>query len=700
MRHASIVWLVTGVGTTLGGLALTMSASVEAGTALLLIGVGVLATGAIALLRPAGVRTDPFSEVDNLDQRIDKLRRLEARLHGAGVSASEQAYDELTFTKDADTPETRALDDTERRLGELIQTRCDHVWAGIREHRYVRREAGRVADLDGSAIFAEFRDVVQEVASLYHASSDNAVLEARTGDIALAVRSATGELLQIARQVPYVDPGGWSVQEVVKRLEQVEKGLTLYKKLSPYDHYITGAMLAARIAVGANPISLAAWTLGKEGAKRVGGRLLKSRAEAWLKELLEGSVALVYLRVARIYDPQRAYRGPEWTALVELLRIHARIPGIDYNRRALLDRILRAEIPDEFAKMALLRALAEDAEPDARSAPPMDLTSLRATERQTIATRVSAVLATLRGLNSPAASAAIDDLEQRLQWGLRVDLVTSGSGETTRVTTGITLLALVSRDWLGLDRDDARQRISDSPFGGEARTLLGRETDRAVLETVSAIFAEPKDTTPDRGLVEPPRELVGDHLAEPLTASLADLLTSTPDTFPVDHDHLMLLHASVLIPERKRVKALWKRYLEAASGQIKSRLELVDLASWPLPASPTILRCLDTGDRPLVIFEAKTATARRRWVLVLRDRVVVGTVTDDELAIADDPPDSLPMGSVRLVRRVQRLSDELIVCTREQRLTVSSGRSGSFDRRFGPLLESLGLNRDTLEREN
>jgi len=303
-------------------------------------------------------------------------------------------------------------------------------------------------------------------------------------------------------------------------------------------------------------------------------------------------------------------------------------------------------------------------------------------------------------LNSPAASAAIDDLERRLQRGLRVDLVNSGSSEAARVTTGITLLALVSRDWLGLNRDEARQRINDSPFGGEARTLLAGETDRVILETVSAIFAEAKDTTLNRDLFEPPLELVGDQLAEPLTASLADLLASTANTWPIDHDHLMLLHASVLVPERKRVKALWKRYLEAASRQVGARLQLADMASWPLSASPTILRCLEPEDRPLVVLEAKTASARRRWVLVVHDRVVVGTVVDDELAIAEDTPEILPIGSIRLVRRAQRLNDELIVYTREHRLTVSSGRAGSFERRFGPLLESLGLNGDTLERES
>ena len=80
------------------------------------------------------------------------------------------------------------------------------MWEGIRERRYVKSDGERVIDLDGQAIFAEIRDIVQEVAGLHHVGSGNAVLKARTGDIALAVRSAIGDLLHLVHQIPYVDP--------------------------------------------------------------------------------------------------------------------------------------------------------------------------------------------------------------------------------------------------------------------------------------------------------------------------------------------------------------------------------------------------------------------------------------------------------------------------------------------------------------
>ena len=456
-------------------------------------------------------------------------------------------------------------------------------------------------------------------------------------------------------------------------------------------------MLAARIAVGANPISLAAWTLGKEGAKRFGGKFLKSRAEAWLKELMESSVALVYLQVARIYDPQRAYRSADWVALVEALRIHARTPGIDHNRKLLLDRILRAQIPDEFAKMTLLRALADDREPDSRSAPPIDLAPLRPVERKAIADRLADVLPAMKGLNAVAASDAIEDLERRLQWGLAVDLLGSGSAGEVRVAEGFAQLAALARDWLPIDRAQARRSIAASVFAGRARKSVGHAAaERALLEAVSAAYDGDES---ERRLVEPPRELVGDALAEPLVASLAELLATAPTGWPIEHDHMVLLNASVLLPERKQVTAVWKGYLEAASRQLRARLVVVDPATWPQRSSPAILRQIGDGERPLAVFEAKTAASRARWLLVFLDRVVVGEVPEEELAIDDGEPETHPIGTVRLVRREQRLADDLIVCCGEHRLTIAGKRTGSFERRFGAVLEPLGLGADALERE-
>ena len=462
--RARIIWLTAGLTSVAAGIGLVLASAVEGGIAFVVLGAGLLAGGGFVRPKPPPADADATSP-DDLTRRIAELRHLEKRLLEGGVSPAERAYHELRLGRDVgDGPPTPAnpddLNDDERRLAELASRRCERVWEGIRERRYVRSEDGRVADLKGGAIFAEVREIVQEVAGLYHAQSDNAVLEVRTGDIALAVRSAIGDLLHLVSQVPYVDPATWSIRSVVERLEQAQKGLELYRRVSPYQPYLNAASVAARLALGANPITLAAWTVGSQVAWRAGEKVVRSYAETWLKDLLETSVALVYVHVARTYDPRRAYRGAEWAALVEALRIHARVPGADHNRKLLLDRILGAQIPDEFAKMTLLRALAADRAPDPRSAPATDLTALRPEERKAVAERLTDVLTAMRGLDAPEAAEALQDVERRLQAPLGLDRPDYGPPAKTPKPREFGRLAARARDRLGLGRQ-APQAATD-----------------------------------------------------------------------------------------------------------------------------------------------------------------------------------------------------------------------------------------------
>lgn len=424
----SVGWLVAGCGITASGVALFLLFSVEVGMALILLGAGALGFAA-GLVRSAAVDGRLVTEIE---QHIDELRErdlreVEERWRTEGVSPVEQAWMALQRSQASEADGAPA--ELDARLGRMIQARCDRVWDGIRDRRYVKQENGEIGGLDGRAVFEEIRDVVKEVARLYGKDAEKAELDARIGDIAFAARSAIGELLQAARQAPVVNVTGWTVREVVVWLERAQKVRHLYRKYKPWQHYVRGVTLAARIALGANPVTLVASTLAGEAFTRVGKRVAKRYVEAWLKELLEGSVALIYLQVARAYDPSRTFRGADWLALVEALRIHKLVPGIDHNRKLLLDRILRARIPDEFAKLALLRALADDGEPDSTLTAPIDYASLHPAQRQAIAEYLGAILRDMRGLNEPKASKAIEEMEKRLSLGLRVDLIDSGSRE-------------------------------------------------------------------------------------------------------------------------------------------------------------------------------------------------------------------------------------------------------------------------------
>ena len=709
-------WFVAGCGLVASGGVLVLLVSVEVGMAFTLIGTGALGF-AVGLMRSEAADRELIAQIERhvADQRAEDRRQIEKRWRMEGASPTEQSYRSL---RQFHTDETDgALADLDVRLGRLIQTRCDRIWEGIRDRRYVQEKDGRIAGVDGKAIFSELRDVVKEVARLYKKDADKAELEARIGDIALAARSAIGELLQAARHVPGIDVTRWTVAEIMTALEAAQKARHLYERITPYQPYIRGAWLVGSLALGASPVTQAARVLLQEATMRVGKHVLQTYAGVWLKELLEGSVALVYLQVARTYEPQSVYRSAEWLALVEALRVHGHVAGIDRNRKLLLGHILRARIPDEFAKMALLRALAEDGKPDT---PQDDVVPPGPALRREIAERLGAILRQMRGLNEPEASQAIEETEKRLSIGLEVDLIDAGSREEVRIEEGFIQLATVACDWCRLDIAEAQQVIEGSAFAMAARKHIGDvDVNRVLREKAMPIVFDGGVFDGDRvaesplHLIEPPRDLVGDSLAEPLLSSVVDLLaTKAAADWPVEHDQMVLFNASVLLTERQQVTALWSRYLKAVESRLLDRLKHRTLSTVPPRSAPGILRQIGDQElrvpegiviprirpRPVAVFEASAGDARARWVLLFADRVVVGEVPKEELSLDDGEPRTYPKDDVRFGRLSRPLADALAIhCGGDQCLIVDGPVKGTFTGYFGPVLESLDLDAAALK---
>ena len=726
-------WLAAGAGVVVAGFGLARFWWFEFGMALILLGAAAL--GYLVGLARSAVLDAELTE--RIDRQLDELREEQRRAQeeewlSDGVSPIEQSWRALAQRAGAtdEDPAAAAVPAAEidRRLADLIRQRCDRVWSGIKEKRYWRQVDGKTVGPDLGAIGGEIEGVVREVAGLYHQDRDDPVMEARLGDILLTSRSVLGELLaqlrQIGRFVPVVDLPAQSLAMVKTRLEQLQQVRKAYRFYARHRRVIDVGSAATRVALGMNPVTLAAWLVGGEALRFAGAHVAKKYVDAWLRDALESSVALVYEHVARTYDSGRVQRSADYAALVFALDVHRRIPGVDHNRRLLLDRILRARIPDEFAKLALLRALADDGVPDAAEAPPVDLRSLPPAKRQAITDRLVEILPAMRGLDEPDASQAIEDLESRLGRGLQVNLVLSGSRAAVRVEEGFVQLAVLACDWCRFDREKARKEIWDGPFAGAARKAERRDAgweDKArglLKRALDVAFDEPVDTggavgAPVRRLIEPPRDLVGEELAAPLVDSVIDLLSrATPDQWPLEHDYMVLLNASVLLGAPKQVEARWDRYLAAVSTRLRTRLKHSQASSWPKPAAPAILRA--SGDqelfspgivvtppsvpRPLAVFEAARESPPR-WVLLFADRAVVGRAPEEIIALDDAEPEVHAREGVCFLRRKGVLSDDLVVCCGVRRLTVAGPVAGTFAGFFGPILEQYGIEADALEIE-
>ncbi|MYH29823.1 MAG: hypothetical protein F4137_13440 [Acidobacteria bacterium] len=718
-------WLVAGAGLMVAGLGLARFWWFEFGMALVLLGAAALGY-LVGLVRSAVLDAELTERIDRqLDELREQQRRaLEEKWLSDGVSPIEQSWRALT-QRAADEDPTAATvpaNDIDRRLDELIGKRCEQVWRGIKEKRYWRQVDGKTVAPDFGVIGKEIEDVVREVAGLYHKDRDDPVMEARLGDIVLTGRSVLGELLQIARLVPLVDLPAQSLATVKTRMEQVQQVRKAYRFYARYRRVIDVGSIATRATLGWNPLILAAWFVGGEALRLAGAHVVTKYVNAWLRDALESSVALVYEHVARIYEPGRVQRSADYVALVQALDVHRRIPGVDHNRKLLLDHILRVRIPDEFAKLALLRALADDGVPSVAEAPLVDLRSLPPAKRQAITDRLVEILPEMRGLDEPEVSQAIEDLENSLGHGLQVSLVLSGSRAAVRVQEGFESLAKLACDWCRFDRERARKEIWDGPFAGAARKVLrknadGEEPVRKLLKNALEVaFGEPIDTggpagTAVRRLIEPPRDLVGEDLAAPLVDSVIDLLArATPGRWPLEHDHMVLLNASVLLGAPKQVEARWDRYLAAVSTRLRARLKYSQASSWPAAAAPAILRA--SGDqelprqgivvtppsapRPLAVFEA-AGEEPPCWVLLFADRAVVGRAPEGLVALDDAEPEVHAREGVRFLRRKGILSDDLVVCCGDRRLAVAGPVAGTFAGFFGPVLKQYGFDVDALE---
>ena len=170
---------------------------------------------------------------------------------------------------------------------------------------------------------------------------------------------------------------------------------------------------------------------------------------------------------------------------------------------------------------------------------------------------------------------------------------------------------------------------------------------------------------------------------------------------------MVLLNASVLLPERKQVTALWSGYLKAVESRLRDRLEHGRLSTVPPGSAPAILRQIGARELPaaagrvvtsgvrtraVAVFEASSGNARTRWVLLFADRVVVGEVSKEELSLDDGESRTYLKDEVRFSRLSRPLADALVIhCGDDQRLVVEGSVTGTFSGYFGPVLESLDL---------
>ena len=170
---------------------------------------------------------------------------MEKRWLAESMSPVEQAWSALQRSHNPEPG--RAPSELDARLGGMIQARWDRVWDGIRDRRYVKQERREIGGLDGRAVFEKSVALWRKSPGCTGRIPRKRNSMRPMGDIALAARSAIGELLQAIRQAPVVNVTDWTVREVVGGSNGRRRFATSTGCISTIVH---GATLAVRLALG------------------------------------------------------------------------------------------------------------------------------------------------------------------------------------------------------------------------------------------------------------------------------------------------------------------------------------------------------------------------------------------------------------------------------------------------------------------
>ena len=612
---------------------------------------------------------------ERIAAQLHELERLRDWLDEAGISPSERLHASrlVPALPHAEVREIR------ERIDALVVRRQERVWERIRAGDFVSG-GGEGPDgiddpvkIDAQAIFREIVSAVEEVARVFHRDVENPFFELTATDIALGVRSVSTELLGLLERVPVVDLARWNVGKLVRRLRTAARTKRVVDLAGPYARPL---YYAGRIALGSNPAGLLAqWLLG-QGVNK----LAKKQAERWARDVLDAFVQLVYEQASSIYYPELAHHTSAWIALAEVLHIHAAIPGIDANRRQLMHRIVHAPIPDEWARLGLLRDLARDRAPKIKLFGNNGYLDLTEEERSAVAEQVSTHLLTLEGLRSPPARKAIHALEDRLGRGLAIDYATSGTVEQVAVREGFERLALLLRWELDVEEARVADEIRASTFWKQAVALdardAGRDLDRVLARTLGEGLRLP---------YVPPRCLAGTELGSVFVDSVLDLLNRAAGPWGPEQDALAELTIDYVLSDFRAMDKARGRFLARAGEILAGRISLAALHACPKTATRLALHHLQPHELGLAVVAASAEAGEERWLLFCEDRVVFGAVPRGAALTDVEPPTVVPLPEVELIPA----GKALVVRTPDGALTVAAKTLSSFEKRFGPLLAAL-----------
>jgi hypothetical protein len=253
---------------------------------------------------------------------------------------------------DADLLELARKD---RLLEELLKAETRRVFDDILRNKYMIE-----GQFQPMLVRDDVVSLVRRVAQIYQPGVEQPLLETSMAQVLRAASRACLQFLVVMDQLP------WNVKEqtfssIYGYVRQGVKAYGMYKSVEPYWGYVNSAYILGRFALGANPLTMAAWWFvgawGKEGAKQLATQILQRQALV----LLQSCVRVIAYETAAMYGGDFRHRDPNWIYAVELAELVHSFPLSRESLAHALKETGSLQLRHEYDRVYLYRCLAAHA---------------------------------------------------------------------------------------------------------------------------------------------------------------------------------------------------------------------------------------------------------------------------------------------------------------------------------------------------
>lgn len=343
--------------------------------------------------------------IDQLQQREQALADRLATFHGW------QEFPSPIDLSDPDRTDEQVADlaNKDREMLKLLSEEAELLFERIQQNVYRP---------DGVLDMQRMRDdafgLADRVARIYQPDSERPLAETSIEQILRASSRAFMQMLIVTEQLP-MNVQSYSLNDLYLYVQRGIKAYQVYKSVTPYWPYVNTAYYLGRLALGANPITMAAgWAIssaGVRGAKFVASRVVNQQAIVMLHQVIQ----VIGYEAANMYGGDFRYRDANWIYAAELSHMLSGIETTPKILKAALKEIAALRLRNEYDRVYIYRVIAENS-----SAIPKRFRArsiLTEEERTIVQTQLVRFAKKVAGLNEKAYNKWLRQLNKRLDVG-------------------------------------------------------------------------------------------------------------------------------------------------------------------------------------------------------------------------------------------------------------------------------------------